>query len=169
MRMKLAITAAVIMCVPALAQQSGNNAARDQTRPGISNTQATSNPGQSPASRSTPDGGPSAKAGAPSPAIPAINEVSVHQLSTGQVEEIQRALNQKGDNAGRVDGKWGPETESAIMAFQKSMSIASTHGNVDATTLTALGLKPADFGLTMHDTIGRTSSRTDGNIGGQNR
>jgi hypothetical protein len=54
-----------------------------------------------------------------------------------------------------VDGKWGPETEAALKDFQKSKNMPS-NGQLDAMTMTALGLTPSDFGTAgNHGTTGQ--------------
>lgn len=55
-----------------------------------------------------------------------------------------------GFKAGWIDGKWGPKTEAALKSFQRSRNIAS-NGQLDQTTVSALGLNVADFGLTGSD------------------
>lgn len=58
--------------------------------------------------------------------------------STGDnVRKMQTALRQKGFYKGRVDGKFGPATKQAVIAFQKSVSL-SADGKPGNKTLTAL-------------------------------
>lgn len=58
--------------------------------------------------------------------------------STGDdVRKMQTALRQKGFYKGRVDGKFGPATKKAVIAFQKSVSITAD-GKPGNKTLTAL-------------------------------
>ena len=64
--------------------------------------------------------------------------MAASQLNTNQVREIQQALDHKGFKAGRVDGKWGPETDVALKDFQKSQNMP-TSGNIDRMTIVALG------------------------------
>ena len=55
------------------------------------------------------------------------------------VRSVQQSLNQKGYDAGAVDGRWGPSTESALRQFQEANGLAPT-GNLDQQTLSALGV-----------------------------
>ncbi len=52
---------------------------------------------------------------------------------------VQSSLQQRGYNAGGVDGVYGPRTRRAILAFQRDNGLDPT-GVVDADTLGALGL-----------------------------
>jgi membrane-bound lytic murein transglycosylase B len=47
----------------------------------------------------------------------------VPRLSRDQVEALQRRLNEKGFEAGPVDGIPGPSTRAAIQRFQKSQGM----------------------------------------------
>jgi peptidoglycan hydrolase-like protein with peptidoglycan-binding domain len=51
----------------------------------------------------------------------------------------QEALNARGYNAGPADGRWGPATENAVLAFQKANGLSQT-GRLDSATLAALGV-----------------------------
>ena len=55
------------------------------------------------------------------------------------VRSVQQALNDKGYNAGPVDGQWGPATEDALTRFQHAAGVAPT-GAPDRPTLAALGV-----------------------------
>jgi hypothetical protein len=59
------------------------------------------------------------------------------QLNQEQVRELQTILNEKGHDAGVVDGIIGPRTSNAISEFQKSEGLATT-GKADEKTLRAL-------------------------------
>jgi putative chitinase len=56
-----------------------------------------------------------------------------------KVLELQQRLKQLGFNPGKLDGDFGPGTEAAVMAFQKSEGLL-VDGNVGPRTLTELGL-----------------------------
>ena len=59
--------------------------------------------------------------------------------SGAAVVALQQALQAKGFSAGAVDGLFGPGTEAAVLAFQKSDGLAAD-GIVGPATATALGL-----------------------------
>ncbi len=86
----------------------------------------------------------------PAPGAPQAmvgHAISPQLLTSGQVSEIQRALNARGANSIRVDGEWGPDVEAALKDFQKSENMISQNGELDSLTLMALGLDPLGFGL----------------------
>ena len=55
------------------------------------------------------------------------------------VRDVQQALNDKGYNAGAVDGLWGPATEDAVRRFQQASNLPQT-GELERSTLAALGV-----------------------------
>jgi len=55
------------------------------------------------------------------------------------VRSAQQSLNQKGYDVGAVDGRWGPNTETALRQFQEANRLAPT-GKLDQQTLSALGV-----------------------------
>jgi hypothetical protein len=56
------------------------------------------------------------------------------------VRSAQQALKQQGLNVGAIDGKLGPETESALRQFQQSKGLPQS-GDLDQQTLSALGVE----------------------------
>jgi len=58
---------------------------------------------------------------------------------SGLVRSVQQALNDKGYNAGAVDGRWGPTTEDAVRRFQQAMGLPRS-GELERSTLAALGV-----------------------------
>jgi hypothetical protein len=64
---------------------------------------------------------------------------SARGYNESDVRGIQQSLNDKGYDAGIVDGRWGPATESAIRKFQKANGLPET-GALDAQTSAALGV-----------------------------
>ncbi len=56
-----------------------------------------------------------------------------------EVRALQQALQAAGFNPGSIDGSFGPGTEAAVLAFQRSTGIAAD-GVVGPNTATALGL-----------------------------
>ncbi len=70
---------------------------------------------------------------------------SLRDGSSGpEVERLQQRLKDEGFNPGSADGKFGPGTEAALIAFQKSEGL-SPDGIAGAVTLSALGLAGVDF------------------------
>jgi hypothetical protein len=55
------------------------------------------------------------------------------------VRDVQQALNDKGYNAGAIDGQWGPSTEEAVRKFQQAAGLPQT-GELEHSTLVALGV-----------------------------
>ena len=55
------------------------------------------------------------------------------------VRSVQQALNDKGYDAGYVDGRWGPSTEEAVRKFQQASGLPQS-GQLERSTLAALGL-----------------------------
>ena len=55
------------------------------------------------------------------------------------VRNVQQALNDKGYNAGSVDGRWGPATEDAVRKFQQASGLPQS-GELEHSTLVALGV-----------------------------
>ena len=71
-------------------------------------------------------------------------QISADQLSSEQILELQRTLEDQGIDTGPDDGKIGPLTRQGIQLFQQRQGLAIT-GNLDEQTLEALGLKPQEF------------------------
>ncbi len=55
------------------------------------------------------------------------------------VRSVQQSLNDKGYNAGPIDGQWGPSTEDAVRRFQQDSGLPQT-GELEGSTLAALGV-----------------------------
>jgi peptidoglycan hydrolase-like protein with peptidoglycan-binding domain len=64
------------------------------------------------------------------------------QLSKDQITELQQALKDKGNDAVKVDGIWGPETQAALKKFQNEHNIQAS-GQIDQQTQSALGVQLA--------------------------
>ncbi|HEX7043100.1 MAG TPA: peptidoglycan-binding protein [Burkholderiales bacterium] len=56
------------------------------------------------------------------------------------VRQVQQSLNDQGFNAGPVDGKWGPKTQSAVKNFQQAKGLQPT-GQLDQETLAELDIE----------------------------
>lgn len=72
--------------------------------------------------------------------LPTLNRVLRRGSKGEDVKALQRVLNARGFNAGKVDGDFGPKTETAVKAFQTEAKIG-VDGKVGAQTWTALGGK----------------------------
>ena len=67
------------------------------------------------------------------------NQNTQASLSQDEIRRIQQALEQKGFNVGRVDGRLGPKTRTALSRFQRMRRLQQT-GIPDQQTLAALGI-----------------------------
>ncbi|MGE5169063.1 MAG: peptidoglycan-binding domain-containing protein [Rudaea sp.] len=61
------------------------------------------------------------------------------EAGSADVRAAQQALNDRGYDAGAVDGVFGPQTESALRSFQQTQGLPET-GTLDSATLAALGV-----------------------------
>jgi Putative peptidoglycan binding domain len=69
------------------------------------------------------------------------SSVTAPRYDSALVRSVQQALNDKGYNAGSVDGQWGPATEDAVRRFQQASGLPQT-GELGRSTLVALGVAP---------------------------
>jgi Putative peptidoglycan binding domain len=69
----------------------------------------------------------------------ANGHVSTSAASDGTVRKAQAALSGQGYDVGKVDGRWGPNTESAVRRFQAKSGLTES-GTLDSSTLSALGV-----------------------------
>ena len=69
----------------------------------------------------------------------ANGKVSANRVPDGTVRNAQVALNEKGYDVGKVDGQFGPSTQSAVRRFQSEKGLAQS-GRLDSATLAALGV-----------------------------
>jgi peptidoglycan hydrolase-like protein with peptidoglycan-binding domain len=74
------------------------------------------------------------------------------------VAQAQKTLNDRGFRTGGVDGRMGPQTQAALVNFQRAEKLQPT-GKLDKPTLMALGLQKAD-GTAASGTPGRYSKET---------
>jgi len=72
--------------------------------------------------------------------IPFLLILTQPRTSSPLVRQVQRALNRKGVNAGKVDGVYGPLTVAAVAAFQQ-MNRLVADGVVGPRTAKKLGVK----------------------------
>jgi hypothetical protein len=80
-------------------------------------------------------------------------------LSPEMIQQVQSRLQQAGDYNGRIDGQWGPATESGVRSYQHQHNLNPT-GQLDGNTLAALNL-----GGTRQSSL---SAQPDGNAGPMN-
>jgi len=59
------------------------------------------------------------------------------------VRKAQKTLNDRGFRTGGVDGRMGPQTQAALVNFQRSEKLQPT-GKLDGPTLAALGLEKSN-------------------------
>jgi peptidoglycan hydrolase-like protein with peptidoglycan-binding domain len=69
----------------------------------------------------------------------ANGHVSTSNTSDNTVRRAQAALNDRGYNVGAVDGRFGPNTQSAVRRFQAKSGLTES-GTLDSSTLSALGV-----------------------------
>jgi len=67
------------------------------------------------------------------------SSTTVSRYDPALVRDVQQALNDKGYNAGAVDGQWGPNTVDAVRRFQQASGLPQT-GELERPTLRALGV-----------------------------
>jgi len=60
-------------------------------------------------------------------------------LSPEMIQQVQSRLQQAGNYNGRIDGVWGPATESAVRGYQQQHNLNAT-GQLDSNTLAALNV-----------------------------
>jgi peptidoglycan hydrolase-like protein with peptidoglycan-binding domain len=78
------------------------------------------------------------------------------------IRSVQQALNEKGYDAGAVDGLWGPNTKAALERFQQAQGIPQSSGLGDR-TLTALGVSSMSTASTGNDNNTTTGGRASAN------
>jgi peptidoglycan hydrolase-like protein with peptidoglycan-binding domain len=59
------------------------------------------------------------------------------------VQQVQKTLNDRGFRTGGIDGRMGPQTQAALVNFQRAEKLQPT-GKLDKPTLMALGVQKAD-------------------------
>ncbi len=82
-------------------------------------------------------------------AMPAMAQTApgltyVQPLAPPAVTLVQDRLRQAGAYAGRVDGVWGPDSQTALERFQQRNGLQAT-GQLNQVTATTLGLNAADL------------------------
>ena len=64
------------------------------------------------------------------------------QYDSDLVRRVQQSLNDRGYDAGSIDGQWGPSTQSAVRRFQQDAGLPQS-GQLERPTLSALGVTAA--------------------------
>ncbi len=116
-----------VLSVAAFAQTNGQNA----TQPAAPTTSAPAQPGTAGLQHHNQNMASKNMASAPTKAAD-------QHMSTHRVEEIQAALQGKGEQVA-VDGIWGPKTTAALKDFQKKNGL-STSGRFDHKTAQKLSI-----------------------------
>jgi hypothetical protein len=70
----------------------------------------------------------------------------ISSLTREKISAVQQALNKKGFNPGRLDGRWAPTSRIVLLDFQKSHGLAPS-GELDRQTVMALGMRASEFGF----------------------
>jgi len=68
-----------------------------------------------------------------------VTATTESNYSSSTVRAVQQALNDRGYNAGPVDGQWGATTQEAVKRFQRASGLPDT-GELAPSTLSALGV-----------------------------
>ncbi len=64
---------------------------------------------------------------------------SMSAYDSTTIQRVQRALNDRGYNAGPIDGQFGASTQDAVRRFQQASGLPAT-GELGPSTLSALGV-----------------------------
>jgi peptidoglycan hydrolase-like protein with peptidoglycan-binding domain len=127
-----AAVAAAALFAPAVAQQM-NQHEMNNGQPQMGQSQS----GQEPQAQQRPIPGAS-QAMAGRAIVPEL-------LNAHQIRDIQQALEARGAQSIRTDGRWGDDIEAAVRNFQRMENMISQNGELDPLTLMALGLNPLNF------------------------
>jgi peptidoglycan hydrolase-like protein with peptidoglycan-binding domain len=105
------------------------------------------------AQTTTPSGAKDSPAGAPGksdtmksdsmksdPAMKSGRGAGMAGAKTEHVKAVQQALKDKGHDPGMIDGKMGPQTQSALREFQSKEGLEAS-GRLDADTMSKLGVE----------------------------
>ncbi len=132
----------------------GAPGAGDQRAPGAHSPSATS-PGMSTRTPGANDPNQRTPGTAQTPAQPGSGMAGTANAET--IRQVQKQLNDRGMQAGPVDGVMGPMTRSAVQEFQRAQGLDGG-GNLTPQTLSALGVQPQGSSGPQRD---RTSSAPD--------
>lgn len=70
----------------------------------------------------------------------AMEQGGQHAQNPEVVRQVQKSLNEQGYDAGPIDGKWGPKTQSALKNFQQAKGLEAS-GQLDEETLAELDVE----------------------------
>ena len=140
----IALLATTVISTPVFAATAGTQQQpqANQLQPqGNGKTQAQSNPSQKAQTQqnSSPQTAQNATDNQP---------ISSRSLSRREIRQVQQTLDKDGFRAGPTDGRWGPETRSAVRQFQQSKDLRAD-GRLNRQTVADLGLKPSEFSPTQ--------------------
>lgn len=121
-QLMLATVASLALSLPAMAQSNNTNTMQPDDQSQMSAPSQNGNASQDQSGNQQ-----------------AQNTINPSQLDRQQIRRIQTALDHKGFNVKRADGKWGPETEAAVKRFQQKQNLQG-NGQLDQQTLGALGV-----------------------------
>lgn len=74
------------------------------------------------------------------PSSPSSIDISQLKNDKGAVRQIQEALKSKGYDPGKVDGAWGPNTQSALNNFEKDKNLPMNASQIDGQVIRELGV-----------------------------
>jgi peptidoglycan hydrolase-like protein with peptidoglycan-binding domain len=103
----------------------------DRTQPGSSATQSTGG-GEAAVTGQTPSG-------TAQPRVVTPQSSAGMAASSEEIQKLQQALKDRGQDPGTVNGVMTPQTQQALRSFQKQQGLSPT-GTLDAQSRTALGL-----------------------------
>lgn len=86
------------------------------------------------------------------------------RYGSGTVRDAQQALQQRGFNPGPIDGRWGPQTASAVEDFQRANNMQPT-GRLDSQVLQALNVSQSGSASTRTGSSDRTGNTMGGGAG----
>jgi peptidoglycan hydrolase-like protein with peptidoglycan-binding domain len=93
--------------------------------------------------------------------------VGAAHVSSDVVRSAQQALNDRGYRTGAIDGVFGPDTQSAVVNFQRAQNIQQT-GTLDPRTLAALGVsEQSTNGAGRQTDTASSPTSSSGNHNGQ--
>ena len=134
-RLAIALLATTVLAMPGAFAASNNNASNNNQQP-----QQMQNQDQSKHNAQNQRGQQNGQQQSAENTQP----ISPGNMSRSEVRQVQQALDKDGFKAGRADGRWGHETQSAVKQFQQSKQLQAT-GQLDQQTVADLGLDASKF------------------------